>query len=148
MAKKKVVVKRDKLAKAEMPVAQDYRIAKGINSGTTLNICCNLGVRNLKVFAVLRTGSRMNRLPKGNVGQYCIGSVKKGSAKYLGTLQYVLIVRQRKTFKRKNGESIMFEDNAGVIVTNKGEMKATHINGPIAKEALTKNVAGKSLGVF
>ena len=32
-------------------------------------------------------------------------------------------IRQRKTFRRKDGQFIYFEDNAGVIVNNKGEMK-------------------------
>ena len=34
-----------------------------------------------------------------------------------------VVIRQRKTFRRKDGQFIYFEDNAGVIVNNKGEMK-------------------------
>ena len=34
-----------------------------------------------------------------------------------------VVVRQRKTIHRKDGVFIYFEDNAGVIVNNKGEMK-------------------------
>ena len=34
-----------------------------------------------------------------------------------------VVVRQRKPIRRKNGTFIYFEDNAGVIVNNKGEMK-------------------------
>lgn len=34
-----------------------------------------------------------------------------------------VIIRQRKPFRRKDGVFIYFEDNAGVIVNNKGEMK-------------------------
>ena len=34
-----------------------------------------------------------------------------------------VVVRQRKAIRRKNGQFIYFEDNAGVIVNNKGEMK-------------------------
>jgi large subunit ribosomal protein L23e len=60
-----------------------------------------------------------------------------------------VIIRQRKTFHRKDGISIYFEgiaasalcprrhvraDNAGVIVNNKGEMKGSAITGPVAKE--------------
>lgn len=36
-----------------------------------------------------------------------------------------VVVRQRKAIHRKNGVFIYFEDNAGVIVNNKGEMKGT-----------------------
>ena len=34
-----------------------------------------------------------------------------------------VVVRQRKSIRRKDGTIIYFEDNAGVIVNNKGEMK-------------------------
>ena len=34
-----------------------------------------------------------------------------------------VVIRQRKTFRRKDGTFIYFEDNAGVIVNNKGEIK-------------------------
>lgn len=34
-----------------------------------------------------------------------------------------VIIRQRKAFRRKDGTYVYFEDNAGVIVNNKGEMK-------------------------
>lgn len=34
-----------------------------------------------------------------------------------------VVIRQRKPFRRKDGTFLYFEDNAGVIVNNKGEMK-------------------------
>ena len=45
-----------------------------------------------------------------------------------------VVIRQRKTFRRIDGQFIYFEDNAGVIVNNKGEMKGSAITGPVAKE--------------
>ena len=45
-----------------------------------------------------------------------------------------VVIRQRKSFRRKSGVYIYFEDNAGVIVNNKGEMKGSAITGPVAKE--------------
>lgn len=45
-----------------------------------------------------------------------------------------VVVRQRKTFRRKDGTFIYFEDNAGVIVNNKGELKGSAITGPVARE--------------
>ena len=44
------------------------------------------------------------------------------------------MIRQRRPFKRKEGLMIYFEDNAGVIVNPKGEMKGSAIQGPVAKE--------------
>ena len=46
-----------------------------------------------------------------------------------------VVIRQRKTFRRKDGSFLYFEDNAGVIVNPKGEMKGSAIAGPVAKEA-------------
>jgi len=45
-----------------------------------------------------------------------------------------VIVRQRKPWRRKDGVYMYFEDNAGVIVNPKGEMKGSAITGPIGKE--------------
>ena len=36
---------------------------------------------------------------------------------------------------RADGTFVYCEDNAGVIVNNKGETKGSAINGPVAKEA-------------
>lgn len=36
-----------------------------------------------------------------------------------------VVIRQRKSYRRKDGVFLYFEDNAGVIVNNKGEMKGT-----------------------
>lgn len=38
-----------------------------------------------------------------------------------------VVIRQRKPVRRKDGVFIYFEDNAGVIVNNKGEMKGIQI---------------------
>lgn len=38
----------------------------------------------------------------------------------------LIVVRQRKPFRRKDGMIIYFEDNAGVIVNPKGEIKGAH----------------------
>jgi large subunit ribosomal protein L23e len=40
-----------------------------------------------------------------------------------------VVIRQRKPFRRKDGVFIYFEDNAGVIVNNKGEMKGEKKQG-------------------
>jgi len=39
-----------------------------------------------------------------------------------------VVIRQRKAIRRKDGVFIYFEDNAGVIVNNKGEMKGENFS--------------------
>ncbi len=46
-----------------------------------------------------------------------------------------VIIRQRRTWRRKDGVTLYFEDNAAVIVNMKGEMKGSAITGPVSKES-------------
>lgn len=48
-----------------------------------------------------------------------------------------VVVRQRKPYRRKDGVFIYFEDNAGVIVNNKGEMKGEPKGGSRGEMDLT-----------
>ncbi len=61
-----------------------------------------------------------------------------------------VVVRQRKIWRRKDGSWIYFEDNAGSIVNEKGEMKGSAINGPIAKECaeLWPKIAAKAASIY
>ncbi len=47
-----------------------------------------------------------------------------------------VVIRQRKAWRRRDGVFLYFEDNAGVIVNPKGEMKGSAITGPVAKECV------------
>ncbi len=67
-------------------------------------------------------------------GDMVMCSVKKGKPELRKKVMPVVVVRQRKHWRRKEGVFIYFEDNAGVIVNPKGEMKGSAISGPVAKE--------------
>lgn len=45
------------------------------------------------------------------------------SCSFLFVVHPAVVIRQRKSYRRKDGVFLYFEDNAGVIVNNKGEMK-------------------------
>jgi large subunit ribosomal protein L23e len=51
------------------------------------------------------------------------------------TVMPAVVVRQSKPWRRADGVFLYFEDNAGVIVNPKGEMKGSAITGPVGKEA-------------
>ena len=53
----------------------------------------------------------------------------------LSTVMPAVVVRQSKPWRRPDGVYLYFEDNAGVIVNPKGEMKGSAITGPVGKEA-------------
>merc|ERR1712096_173804 len=77
---------------------------------------------------------RLNRLPAAGVGDMVMATVKKGKPELRKKVHPAVIIRQRKSFRRKDGTFIYLEDNAGVIVNEKGEMKGSAITGPVAKE--------------
>merc|ERR1719365_475923 len=94
-----------------------------------MNCADNTGAKNLYVIAVYGIHGRLNRLPAGCSGDMVLASVKKGKPELRKKVMPAVIIRQRKTFRRKDGQFIYFEDNAGVIVNNKGEMKGSAILG-------------------
>ncbi len=99
-----------------------------------MNCADNTGAKNLYIIAVHGIGSKLNRVPSGSVGDMFLGTVKKGKPELRKKVMPAVIVRQRKSFRRREGYRIYFEDNAGVIVNTKGEMKGSAVTGPVAKE--------------
>jgi large subunit ribosomal protein L23e len=93
-----------------------------------------LGGKNLYVIAVHGIRGRLNRLPSAGVGDMFVATVKKGKPELRKKVMPAVVIRQRKPFRRRDGIFIYFEDNAAVIVNNKGEMKGSAITGPVAKE--------------
>ena len=62
-----------------------------------------------------------------------MATVKKGKPELRKKVHPAVIVRQSKPWKRTDGVFLYFEDNAGVIVNPKGEMKGSAITGPVGK---------------
>lgn len=111
-----------------------FRITLGLPVGAIVNCADNTGAKNLYIIAVKGIGGRLNRLPAASVGDMVLATVKKGKPELRKKVMPAVIVRQKKSWKRKDGIVIFFEDNAGVIVNPKGEMKGSAITGPVAKE--------------
>mmetsp|Transcript_19014 Transcript_19014/g.44406 ORF Transcript_19014/g.44406 Transcript_19014/m.44406 type:complete len:141 (-) Transcript_19014:10-432(-) len=114
-----------------------FRTTLGLPVGAVMNCADNSGAKNLYVVAVFGIGGRLNRLPQGGIGDMFVATVKSGKPELRKKVTSAVIVRQRRPWRRKDGVFIYFEDNAGVIVNNKGEMKGQNITGPVAKEAST-----------
>jgi len=123
-----------------------FRITLGCPVGCVLNCADNSGAKNLYVISVKAWGARLNRLPAAGVGDMIMASVKKGKPELRKKVTPAVIIRQRKPYRRKDGVFLYFEDNSGVIVNPKGEMKGSAINGPVGKECadLWPKIASKS----
>merc|ERR1711988_223371 len=86
------------------------------------------------IISVKGIGGRLNRLPAATVGDMVMATCKKGKPELRKKVMPAVVVRQRKTWRRPDGIYLYFEDNAGVIVNPKGEMKGSAVTGPVAKE--------------
>lgn len=75
------------------------------------------------------------------VGDIVVVSIKSASPR--GTvkrksIQKAVVVRTRRTIRRKDGSGIRFDDNAVVIVDADGNPRGTRVFGPIARELREK----------
>eukprot|EP00164_Ancoracysta_twista_P000335 GFYU01000461.1.p1 GENE.GFYU01000461.1~~GFYU01000461.1.p1 ORF type:complete len:156 (-),score=44.34 GFYU01000461.1:173-595(-) len=111
-----------------------FRMTLGLPVAALMNCADNTGAKNLYIMAVTGIKGRLNRLPAASSGDMVICTVKKGKPELRKKVMQGVVVRQRKAFRRRDGVFIHFEDNAGVIVNLKGEMKGSAITGPVAKE--------------
>eukprot|EP01087_Luapelamoeba_hula_P007733 TRINITY_DN189_c0_g1_i1.p1 TRINITY_DN189_c0_g1~~TRINITY_DN189_c0_g1_i1.p1 ORF type:complete len:141 (+),score=16.61 TRINITY_DN189_c0_g1_i1:51-473(+) len=111
-----------------------FKMTCGLPVGAVVNCADNTGAKNLYVISVKGVGARLNRLPAAGVGDMVLATVKKGKPELRKKVTPAVIIRQRKPWRRKDGVFIYFEDNAGVIVNPKGEMKGSAITGPVGKE--------------
>eukprot|EP00446_Apocalathium_sp_SHHI-4_P013875 CAMPEP_0177198350 /NCGR_PEP_ID=MMETSP0367-20130122/25086_1 /TAXON_ID=447022 ORGANISM="Scrippsiella hangoei-like, Strain SHHI-4" /NCGR_SAMPLE_ID=MMETSP0367 /ASSEMBLY_ACC=CAM_ASM_000362 /LENGTH=195 /DNA_ID=CAMNT_0018646611 /DNA_START=35 /DNA_END=623 /DNA_ORIENTATION=- len=94
----------------------------------------NSGAKNLYIMAVRGVGGRLNKIPQCGPGDMVLCTCKKGKPELRKKVLKGVVIRQKKCWRRREGVFIYFEDNAGVIVNDKGEMKGSAIQGPVAKE--------------
>merc|ERR1712018_340639 len=111
-----------------------FRISLALPVGAVVNCADNTGGKNLYVIAVAGIRGRLNRMPAAGSGDMIVATVKIGKPELRKKVMPAVIIRQRKPIRRKDGVFIYFEDNAGVIVNNKGEMRGSAILGPVSRE--------------
>ncbi len=114
------------------------KISRGLPNGSMVGVADNSGAREIRLIQVVGYHGRLTRVPSASVGDLVTVSVRKGTPDMRKKIFQAVIVRQRKPFRRKDGNWVQFEDNAAVIMTPEGEMRGSEIRGPIAKEAAEK----------
>jgi len=76
------------------------------------------------------------------IGDIIVASVKRatpGATVKKGDVVRAVIVRCAQPYRRPDGSSIRFDENAAVILTDKNNPKGTRIFGPVARELREKN---------
>ncbi len=110
----------------------------GLQVGSKLKCADNSGAKILEVISVRGFRGRRRTRPSGGVADQVTCKVKSGVEAVRHEVLQTVVIRQRKEYKRLDGMRISFEDNAGVVVTEKFEPKGTIIKGPIAKEVIER----------
>ena len=99
-----------------------------------LHVADNTGAKVVQILNILKLGGTMRRYPAGGVGDMAKVSVKKDTDTRRQMFNAV-IIRQRRPFRRVDGTWVQFEDNACVIVNEKGDVTGSDIKGPVSREA-------------
>jgi large subunit ribosomal protein L14 len=109
-----------------------------IQHETRLKIADNTGARVLLVIHVMGGSTRKF----GRIGDIVVGTVKSAtpqSSVKKSEVVKAVIVRCTKEWRRKDGSTIRFDDNAAVILDTDGQNpKGTRIFGPVARELREK----------
>jgi large subunit ribosomal protein L14 len=109
-----------------------------IQQESRVKIADNTGAREVLVIHIMGGSSRRY----GRVGDVVVGTVKsatpRGTVKKSDIVRAVL-VRCAKEWRREDGSTIKFDDNAAVILDTDGRNpKGTRIFGPVARELREK----------
>ncbi len=111
------------------------RATAGLNLGAQLIASDNSGAKIVRLVSVKRSKACKRRQVCGKMADWVKVSVRVGIPEMKGKVFDAVIIRQRKSFRRLNGERIAFSDNAVAIMKDeKGNPKGTQIKGPIARE--------------
>ncbi len=100
---------------------------------TMLKVADNSGAKLLQVIQPLGGSGKR----KAKLGEIVVAIVKGADPNAQVSdheIVKTIIVRTRKEVRRVDGSYIKFDDNAGVIIDNDGNLRATRIFGPIARE--------------
>ncbi|ELW72935.1 60S ribosomal protein L23 [Tupaia chinensis] len=110
-----------------------FRISLGLPVGAVINCADNTGAKNRYIVSVKRLKGQLNRLPAAGMGDMVMVTVKKGKPE-LRKKVHPGVNSTTKVIPEKRWHIFYFEDNAGVIVSNKGERKGSAITGPVCTD--------------
>lgn len=94
----------------------------------------NSGAKEVEIIGVIGYKGRKKGMPKAGIADMVNVVVKKGKPEMRKKIEKAVVVRVKKEYRRSDGIRIKFEDNAVVIVDDKGLPKGSEIKGVIAKE--------------
>ncbi len=109
-----------------------------IQEETNLTVADNSGAKKVRCIRVLG-GHGKKYASIGDLVVVAVKSAIPNSPVKKGSVQKAVVVRVAKEIRRKDGSYIRFDENAAVILNDKGEPRGTRIFGPVARELREKN---------
>jgi large subunit ribosomal protein L14 len=112
---------------------------RALNVGAQVLAADNSGARIVRIVSVKRWKAKKGRQMAAKIGDWVKVSVRKGLPDMRGKVFDAIVIRQKKSYRRLNGERIAFEDNAVALLKDeKGNPKGTQIKGPVAREIMER----------
>jgi large subunit ribosomal protein L14 len=108
-----------------------------IQTETVLQVADNSGARRVTCIKVLG-GSKRRYASVGDVIVVAVKETIPGGKVKKGEVQRAVVVRVAKEFRRQDGSSIRFDENAAVLLNKQGEPIGTRIFGPVTRELRAK----------
>ncbi len=105
---------------------------------TNLKIADNSGAKRARCIKILG-GTRRRYASIGDIVVVAVKAISSTGKIKKGAVEQAVIVRTAKEVRRPDGSYVRFEDNAAVIIDERGEPKATRIFGPVARELRDKH---------
>ena len=108
-----------------------------IQQESRIKIADNSGAKEALVIRVLGGSGRRY----ASVGDTVVVTIKDAlphGAMKKGDVVRAVIVRTAKETRRRDGSYIRFDDNAGVIINDVGDPRATRVFGPVGRELREK----------
>jgi len=108
-----------------------------IQTETVLQVADNSGARRVKCIKVLG-GSKRRYASVGDVIVVAVKEAMPNGKVKKGEVQRAVVVRTAKEFRRADGSSIRFDENAAVLLSKQNEPLGTRIFGPVTRELRSK----------
>ena len=119
--------------------AVSARTTEGLNLGSWVTSSDNSGAKIVKIVSVKGAKAKKRKQVAAKIADRVKVSIKKGVPDMKGKVFDAVVIRQKKAYRRKDGERVAFEDNAVAILKDeKGNPKGTQIKGPIAREIMER----------
>jgi large subunit ribosomal protein L14 len=109
-----------------------------IQKETRLKVADNSGAKEIQCFNILG-GTKRRYAQLGDIIVASVKSAEPRASVKKGDIVKAVIVRQKKSYRRRDGSYIRFDENAAVILAGKDKnIVGSRVFGPIAREIREK----------